>query len=139
MGPKPDPVVTAYASWEEALDEWNDKYEAFQEEMKTSKKPSKSLIAYLETTQENCMKAFRALKKANANYNDTYPTVDASKAKVTKDFINVLQKSDGSGSETETESKEAVSITNNVARLDALEKLITAAETKLQKIYVISV
>ena len=61
--------------------------------------------------------------------------MDASKAKVTKDFINVLQKSDGSGSETETESKEAVSITNNVARLDALEKLITAAETKLQKIY----
>ena len=135
MPAKTDPVVTAYASWEEALEEWNDKYEAFQEEMKTSKKPSKSLISYLETTQENCMKAFRALKKANANYNDTYPTVDASKAKVTKDFINVLQKSDGSGSETETESKEAVSITNNVARLDALEKLITAAETKLQKIY----
>ena len=56
MPAKTDPVVTAYASWEEALEEWNDKYEAFQEEMKTSKKPSKSLISYLETTQENRMK-----------------------------------------------------------------------------------
>ena len=50
MPAKTDPVVTAYASWEEALEEWNDKYEAFQEEMKTSKNPSKSLILYLETT-----------------------------------------------------------------------------------------
>ena len=49
MGPKADPVASAYASWEEALEEWNDEHEVFQEEMKSVKKASKSLISHLET------------------------------------------------------------------------------------------
>ena len=137
MGPKVDPVASAYASWEEALEEWNDQHEVFQEQMKSVKKASKSLISHLETLRNNCMKAFRALKKASPNYEETYTDVNADKTKVMKEFTNVLQKnkSDGSGSESETESKEAKVITNNVARLDALEKLISTAESKLEKIY----
>ena len=137
MGPKTDSVATAYERWKEAIEDWDDNYQAFEEEMKSSKKASKSLISHLDTIQKDCMKAFRSLKKANPSYDETYTDVNASKAKVMKEFINVLQrnKSDGSGSETEVESKEEISITNNVARLDAFEELINAAESKLQKIY----
>ena len=137
MGPKADPVATAYERWEEVLEEWSSSLEAFEEEMRSSKKPSKSLISHLDSIYKECLKAFRSLKKTNPKYEETYTDVNADKAKVVKEFTNVLQrnKSDSSGSETETESKEAILITNNVARLDALEKLITSAESKLDKIY----
>ena len=137
MGPKADPVATAYERWEEVLEEWSSSLEAFEEEIKSSKKPSKSLISHLDSIYKECLKAFRSLKKANPDYDKTYTDVNDDKAKVMKEFTNVLQrnKSDSSGSETETESKEAILITNNVARLDAFEELITTAESKLQKIY----
>ena len=37
MGPKADPVATAYERWEEVLEEWSSSLEAFEEEMKSSK------------------------------------------------------------------------------------------------------
>ena len=58
MGPKTDSVATAYERWKEAVEDWNDSYQAFEEEMKSSKKASKSLISHLDTIQKDCMKAF---------------------------------------------------------------------------------
>ena len=105
MGPKADPVATAYERWEEVLEEWNYEYKAFEEEMKSFKKASKSSISHLDTVKKECLKAFRSLKKANPKYDETYTDVNADVEKVMKEFMNALlrNKSDGSGSETETE------------------------------------
>ena len=79
MVPKSGPAAVAYNSWKNAVDEWDDRYTAFEEEMKTSKKASKALISSLDTLMKDCLKAFRTLKKASPNYEEAFPDVNNKK------------------------------------------------------------
>ena len=100
--------------------------------MTTSKKLS------LDNIKRDCLKAFRILKKASPHYEEVFPDVNDNKAKIMKEYTHVLQnnKSDGSSSETETESKEEAAMNDKGARITTFEELIDAAEAKLQSIYI---
>ena len=63
MGPKADPVATAYERWEEVLEEWNYEYKGFEEEMKSFKKASKSSISHC---QERMFESFSIFKESKS-------------------------------------------------------------------------
>ena len=132
MVPKSGPAAVAYNSWKNAVDEWDDRYTAFEEEMKTSKKASKALISSLDTLMKDCLKAFWILKKTSTNYKEVFLEVNDDKAKLKEENTKFLQnnESDGSDSEVETES-----MNDKGAILTTFKKLIDAAEAKLQCIY----
>ena len=68
--------------------------------------------------------AYKAYKEANPEYLTENPEVETTKAKVTKEFFNVLQKAktkDDSSSEEEKDSKESKVIQTYIAELDAVE------------------
>ena len=121
MGPKPDPVTIAHKHWKEAVEDWDDDYAIFEAEMITAKKATKDFRSHLDSLQKECLKAFKILKKASVNIKETFPDLNETKARIKKEFVNVLQsnKHNGSDSEVETESKEEAAM-NEKGKTDLL-------------------
>ena len=143
MGPKSVPITAAYKCWKEAVEDWDDDYNIFEAEMITAKKATKEFHSHLDSLQKEFLKAFKILKEANANYQETFPDINHMKARIKKEFVNVLQnnKHGGSDSEAETELQSiyietpkptnvSVSLTNKASRD------ITVAESEAQKTWI---
>ena len=139
MAPPKD-VTEAIVEYKNAAEDWDIKYESYQEAVKDVKRVPKALQRHLKGTFEKVEQCFKLVKKFESDVKTNQPEVDTGWKKINREFSITLMKSktpsEGSSSEEESkESEEFMLVNNKVAKLDAFEEMINTAETKLQKLY----
>ena len=136
MPPKKDPE-NAKKVFEDHAEEMLTLVECFEDTANGSK-PSQTVVNEIKVAYDKANGSYMNLKGVDPDYKTTFPEVDETKKKISKEYMKFLQKckrsSESSGDE-ESESPELKAAQSLVAEMDVFENLIEGAQVRLQKVY----